>query len=171
MATAFLDIDTQRDFMLPGGALYGPGSEKIIPVLARLNRYAMSQGMPLVSTACAHTEDDPEFKEWPPHCVIGTFGQKKPDALMVGQRVFEKQYTDMFRAPDADPLIASLGADEFVVYGVFTEVCVLNAVKGLATRGYKVAVVRDAVHHLDQAAATRFLETVRVISSSEVLAE
>ena len=75
---AFFDIDTQIDFVFPGGALYGPGAERVIPAVAALNRYAGEHGIPLISTMCAHPEDAREFRVWPPHCVVGTMGQKKP---------------------------------------------------------------------------------------------
>ena len=38
----FFDVDTQRDFMLPGGALYVAGAERIIPRLRRLMDCARS---------------------------------------------------------------------------------------------------------------------------------
>ena len=34
MTTVFFDIDTQIDFMYPAGALYVPGAERIVPVVA-----------------------------------------------------------------------------------------------------------------------------------------
>ena len=74
MRTLFLDVDTQLDFLYPAGALYVPGAEQIVPAIAALNRYAMSRGIPLLSTVDAHTEDDPEFKTWPAHCVAGSLG-------------------------------------------------------------------------------------------------
>jgi nicotinamidase/pyrazinamidase len=174
MPRAFLDIDTQVDFMLPAGALYGKGAERIIPTVARLNHFAVANGIPLISTACAHSEDDPEFRSWPPHCVVGCLGQKKPAALLAGQEIFEKQTTNMFEHPAAAGLIAGLGADEFVVYGVFTEVCVMAAANGLLDRGYRVAVVRDAVQHLNPSAADAFWKNLRdrggrIVESSEVL--
>ena len=45
-----------------------------MPAVAALNRYAGAQGIPLISTVDAHTENDPEFQLWPPHCVAGTAG-------------------------------------------------------------------------------------------------
>ena len=75
MRSVFIDIDTQIDFLFPSGALYVPGSESILPAVQRLNQYAVANGFPLVSTVDAHTENDPEFATWPPHCVKGTWGQ------------------------------------------------------------------------------------------------
>ena len=83
---AFFDIDTQLDFVTPGGALYGPGSERLIPAIARLNRYAGEHSIPLISTTDAHPENAKEFRIWPPHCVTGTFGQQKPAATLLTSR-------------------------------------------------------------------------------------
>ena len=74
MNTVFFDIDSQLDFLYPAGALYVPGAERIVPAIARLNRYAAAHGIPVVSTTDAHTEDDPEFQIWPHHCVAGNVG-------------------------------------------------------------------------------------------------
>src|ERR1017187_8037572 len=84
---AFLDIDTQLDFMVPAGALYVPGAELILPKVAELNRSAAANGIPVISTTCAHTEDAAEFKQWPPHCVAGTFGQQKPAVTLLEKRI------------------------------------------------------------------------------------
>ena len=35
-SVVFWEVDAQRDFMLPGGALYVPGAEKILPNLKSL---------------------------------------------------------------------------------------------------------------------------------------
>ena len=83
MKTVFFDIDTQIDFMYPAGALYVPGAETILPLISRLNHAA-----PLViSTMCAHAEDDPEFLIYPHHCVRGTLGQNKPARTLLERRV------------------------------------------------------------------------------------
>lgn len=149
----FFDIDTQIDFVYPAGALYAPGAEKILPVISRLNRHAAAQGIPLVSTMCAHEENDPEFRDWPPHCVVGTAGQQKPASTLVDQIILEKQHTDVFLSPKLTPLLT---ADEYFVYGVVTEVCVKFAAMGLLRAGKRVSVVTDAVCALDRAAADAF---------------
>lgn len=157
MTTAFFDIDTQNDFMLPAGALYVPGAEKILPQIARLNQWAKQRGIPLISTADAHREDDPEFARWPPHCVAGTFGQRKPDCTQVGQIVLNKQSVDCFTIPELAGLLAQLRVERAVVYGVVTEICVRHAVRGLLERGIRVTLVEDAVRSLDETGAAAML--------------
>src|SRR5580693_1353078 len=70
----FWEVDAQADFMLPGGKLYVPGAEKIIPRIQRLVQAALRNHFPLVSSADAHAVDDPEFRVFPPHCVASTTG-------------------------------------------------------------------------------------------------
>ena len=176
MNTAFFDIDSQLDFLYPSGALYVPAAERIVPAIARLNRYAAQHGIPVVSTTDAHAEDDPEFKTWPHHCVAGTHGQRKAEATLLERRVVipnraceievaqqfivEKQTVDVFAAPNLHRLVERLHADSYVVYGVVTEICVLYAVRGLLKAGKRVTVVTDAVETLRAEDSARALKEV-----------
>ena len=174
MKTLFLDVDTQNDFVLPAGALYAPGAERVIPVVAKLNRFAMEKDSALISTACLHAENDPEFRTWPPHCIAGTIGQLKPQATLVGQTIFTKQTTDVFLNPDWLPLLHQLGAERYVVYGVVTEVCVRFACEGLLRMGAPVSVVSDAICSLNNEHADAFLQDIQsrggtVLSSLQIL--
>ena len=79
----FVDVDTQVDFMLPAGKLYVTGAEQLIPNLAKLLTWARAYNILVLSTADAHTPNDPEFAQWPPHCVVGTPGpavERQPGA-------------------------------------------------------------------------------------------
>ncbi len=170
----FWDVDTQRDFMLPGGALYVPGAEKLIPNLARLVDQARKNRVFLVSDACVHASDDPEFQRFPPHCVRGTTGAEMisetvadrfliiPNRREAGvpqdlsryqQVILEKQTLDVFDNPHTETVIERLKqfteADaEFIVFGVVTEYCVRCAAEGLLKRGRRVSLVQDAVRTL-----------------------
>src|SRR3954451_2592880 len=99
--TVFFDIDTQLDFMVPAGALYVPGAEQMLPAIARLNQFAGTHGIPLISTTDAHTENDPESRTYPPHCVKGTIGQTKPSSTLLDKRtvVRNKTVADFSLAP------------------------------------------------------------------------
>jgi nicotinamidase/pyrazinamidase len=166
----FWEVDVQADFMLPGGKLYVPGAEKLLPNIQRLTNAARQNRVFLVSHGCFHAPDDPEFKIFPPHCVKGTAGAelvpqaltdrvarvpneasaKLPDDLSKYQQVLlEKQTLNIFESRHADALVRRLGdRAEFVVFGVVTEYCVSFAVKGLLERKHRVAVVQDAIETL-----------------------
>lgn len=166
----FWEVDVQRDFTLPGGHLYVPGAEKLLPNIKRLTDAARQGKVFLVSHGDFHPPDDPEFKTFPPHCIKGTPGSELvPEALTdkvvrvpngpestipddlspYKQIVLEKQTLDIFQSLHADDLVRKLGAQpEFVVFGVVTEFCVGFAVKGLLERGRRVAVVQDAIETL-----------------------
>lgn len=168
----FWEVDVQADFMLPGGNLYVPGAEKLLPNIRRLTDAARQGQVFLVSHGCFHTPDDPEFKIFPPHCVKGTAGAelvpealtervvrvandaeaKLPEDLFRFQQILlEKQTLNIFESRHADALVHRLGnRAEFVVFGVVTEYCVSFAVKGLLERGRRVAVVQDAIETLKQ---------------------
>ncbi len=178
MTAVFFDIDSQLDFLYPSGALYVPGAERIVPAIARLNRYAAQHGIPVVSTTDAHTEDDPEFKIWPHHCVAGAWGQRKAEATLLERRVVvpnrdcelaiegaqqivvEKQTVDVFAAPNLQRVVHRLHADSYLVYGVVTEICVAHAVRGLLKTGKPVTVVTDAVESLRAEDSARALDEV-----------
>jgi nicotinamidase/pyrazinamidase len=150
VTTVYFDIDTQIDFLFPAGALYVPGAEKLIPALGRLNRHAVAAGNPLISSMCAHSEDDPEFRQWPPHCIVGTVGQLKPAELLVEKQIIlKKNQLDIFSSPELTPLLSRLAADRYVVYGVVTEYCVRLCAMGLLRLGKPVSIVTDAIQTLD----------------------
>jgi nicotinamidase/pyrazinamidase len=166
----FWEVDVQRDFMLPGGNLYVPGAEKLLPNIRRLTEAARQGRVFLVSHGCFHTANDPEFQTFPPHCVKGTEGAelvpealtgkvarvpndataKVPEDLSQFQQILlEKQTLNIFESKHANELLQRLGKDpEFVVFGVVTEYCVSFAANGLLQRGRRVAVVQDAIETL-----------------------
>ncbi len=78
----FWEVDVQADFMLPGGKLYVPGAEKLLPNIRKLTDAARRDEVFLVSHGCFHPPDDPEFQQFPPHCLKGTPGAEfVPEAL------------------------------------------------------------------------------------------
>lgn len=192
MPAVFVDVDTQLDFLYPAGALYVPDAERIVPAVERLNRHAAAHAIPIISTTDAHTENDPEFTAWPPHCVAGTIGQHKPAGTLLENRVVvpnvdvlvsiegarqivvEKQTIDAFQTRTLSRIVEALPADRFVVYGVVTEICVLSVVGGLFARNKQVIVVSDAVRALSAEKAAAAIEEIRsrggwVSSLGEVL--
>jgi nicotinamidase/pyrazinamidase len=153
---AYFDIDTQNDFVVPGGVLYNAGAEHLIPEVARLNKAAAEQGFLLISTMCAHSPDAEEFKVWPPHCLIGTPGQRKPAETLLPepseQIIIEKDDLDVFTNPVLPALLDRLRVDECFVYGVYLDHCVKCAITGLLKLGRKVRLVTNATMAVDASA-------------------
>ena len=171
MKTVFVDVDTQIDFMFPSGALYVPGAEAILDRIAVLNHL----GPTVISTMDAHAEDDPEFKQWPHHCVASTLGQRKPAATLLEncvvapnlagsieiggaqQILLEKQTFDCFTNVRLPEILDSLAAERYVVYGVVTEICVKFAALGLLKTGRRVEIVGDATRSLSDEAVSKMI--------------
>ena len=189
----FLDVDTQVDFMLPGGRLYVPHAEEIIPNLAELMSWARDHRIHIISSADTHAPDDPEFAQWPPHCVVGTPGQRRiPETLLadavvvenrlgafhspqewVGQTIVEKRVYDFTTNVNVEAILASLGQPHFVVFGVATEYCVLSAVLALRKRNLPLALVLDAIKSISEEGGRKALEEMtaagaQLITTAEV---
>ena len=165
----FVDVDTQRDFMLSSGALYVPGAERMIPKLRRLFDFARKNDITILSSTDAHAADDPEFLKFPPHCVQGTEGQRKLDETLLPrplvfqnkpvnrnlletvqkhrQIIVEKQEIDFFSNPVSERLLRVL-PPRAIVFGVATEYCVKMACLGLRRLGVHTVLITDAVRAL-----------------------
>jgi nicotinamidase/pyrazinamidase len=178
----FMDVDTQRDFMLPEGNLYVPGAERIIPKFRRLFDFARKNEISILSSADAHTAADPEFQDFPPHCVQGSEGQRKLDETLLPrplifpntpmdrnlldavrkhqQIIVEKQTLHVFDNPVTDRLLRVLPRHA-VVFGVTTEYCVKNACLGLRQRGIGTVVISDAIRALAPKTEKQALEEMR----------
>ncbi|MFZ0212549.1 MAG: isochorismatase family cysteine hydrolase [Candidatus Acidiferrales bacterium] len=193
----FWEVDTQADFMLPGGKLYVLGAEKRVPNMKRLVDAARAGKVFLVSSTDQHAPGDPEFARFPPHCVRGTSGAEILPELKAAQPVFvpneknsaaffrldgiqqlvlEKQTLDVFDNPNVEKLLAQLPQDsEFVIFGVVTEFCVRLAAKGLLDRHRRVAIVTDAIETLDTNEGKKTLDELtrlgaRLITTDAALA-
>jgi nicotinamidase/pyrazinamidase len=183
MKNIFLvDVDTQRDFMLSGGALYVPGAERMIPKLRRLFDFARKNEISILSTMDAHAPNDPEFQQFPPHCVQGTEGQRKIDETQLPrplilstkpvdrnlmeavrkhpQIIVEKQALDAFSNPMLPRLLRVL-PQHAIVFGVTTEYCVKLACLGIRRAGVPVALVTDAIRALTPKTEKEALEEMR----------
>ncbi|MGH7916483.1 MAG: cysteine hydrolase family protein [Candidatus Binataceae bacterium] len=176
--TLFYDVDTQRDFILLGGALAIVGTERIVPRLARLTTLAHRFNIRIIASADRHFAGDPELQshggQYPDHCMDGTAGQRKIDATAPrmplwienrelseaeiacalshsGELIFEKQLFDVFTGNcNARKILTRLlpRYEDLVIYGVYTEVCVADAIRGLLEFPPSLHLVTDATADL-----------------------
>lgn len=167
MCRALLVIDMVNDFIDEKGSLFcGPAGRRILPFVIDRVRQAREAGDPVLFLTDRHLPDDPEFKMFPPHCVAGTKGaeavsvelEPKERELVVPKRRFSS-----FFGTDLDLRLRELGADEIVIVGVCTNICVLYTAAEARMRGYEVTVPMDGVASFDEEAhrfALRQMETV-----------
>jgi len=165
----FFDIDTQRDFMDPAGALYVPDAEAILPNIERLLRAAGERKLMTISSRCAHEPGDPEFEIFPPHCIDGAPGAERvfADLPALPRReiavdaaadsrarlqpathyVVKKKTFDLFSNPWLEGLRrrGDFKGESCVVFGVATDYCVRACALGLAEAGARVLLVEDAI--------------------------
>ena len=176
--------------MLPGGKLYVPGAEKLLPNIRKLTDAARRDEVLLVSHGDFHPANDPEFKQFPPHCLKGSPGAELlPEALTDNyvriendpdlklpedlsryqQIILEKQTLDIFETHHAGRLVERLSnTAEFVVFGVVTEYCVSCAVRGFLERKRRVALVRDAIETLAPEVGNKTLTELQSLGATLV---
>jgi len=173
----FWNVDTQKDFMEPDGALHVPKAEEIRGALSQLTKLAKEKHITTVSTADWHVDDskelsiEPDMTEtFPEHCMMDTPGaefidETKPEnpvivnwdddevdwekLILSREIVIRKDLFDVFAGNVwTDEILKRLDPDLVVVYGVATNYCVDLAVNGLHERVKQVLVVKDAIKHL-----------------------
>lgn len=191
----FIDIDTQFDFISPKGKLYVPGAEELIPNLKLLTLAAFNNDILIISSQDTHARNDPEFKQFPSHCVAGSSGQKKIletrlkkrvviSSEILGRRellakikgypqvILEKNTYDVFTNFNLLRMLKPFS--EAYVYGVALDYCVKYAVLGLLQSGLKVNLISDAVSAVnpqeDKALLVKFKNNgVRLVKTREAI--
>jgi nicotinamidase/pyrazinamidase len=173
------DVDTQVDFIEPGGKLYFEGAEAARPAMGRLVESARTAGVVHVASCDQHELSDPEISQepdydstWPPHCLLGTRGAEKipetkqldplplplvplPPAilrrLLEGGReiLIPKKQYDPFTNPNTETMLAAIDPDEILLFGVATDICDDAAVRALLRRGRRITFVEDASRGVD----------------------
>ncbi len=150
---ALVITDMLNDFLDPQGALYvGEAGRAIIPFVAAKVREMRAAGALTIFLADAHDPQDPEFRRFPPHAVIGTWGaqvipelQVEPGDVLVSKTTFSGLFNTELR-----DLLQSQGVTEVHLVGVCTSICVMETARDLDLHGFQVVVYRDGVADLHQ---------------------
>ena len=162
---ALVVVDMQHDFLDEEAGCYAPGSEEIIPRVARLVEAARAADVPVIFTQEAHRrggvdvgrEGDPGAgtsypgggpdSPLPSHCVEGTRGIEIVEELAPTEedlRIVKRRYS-CFLGTDLDLLLRNMGIETLLVTGVDSNVCVLWTVGDAFQHDYHVRVVEDCV--------------------------
>lgn len=152
---ALIIVDMSNDFVAPDGSLtVGQPGQAIVPYIKSLAEDFVSQGKDVVVAMDAHQEDDPHFKLWPAHNVVGTEGQalygELQDWLQANQDnelvtyLPKENYNSFFKTGLAE-LLLDKDVDTVHVVGVTTDICVFNTVSGADAYGFQTKVHANGV--------------------------
>lgn len=150
--TALLVVDMQNDFVLPGRPIAAPGALDVAEVIADLATRSRARGFPVIYTQEMHRADHADFgielHFEPPHCIEGTDGPDVIDRLAPQPgdiRITGKRRYDAFLGTDLDLALRAAGAQNLIVTGVCTDICVAATVQHARNLDYRCFVVREAV--------------------------
>jgi|WetSurMetagenome_2_1015567.scaffolds.fasta_scaffold77839_3 nicotinamidase-related amidase len=166
----FIDMDTQRDFFEPAGAMPIKGAQEIRPNLKKLTNTAVKKKITIISGVENHNGET--LKKGPFYCMEGTPGQKKisettvKNSRTVAQKkekvnhanllkkyrqiVLEKNGFDLFTNANAMDFLKKSGTKNCVVYGVAIDLGLEKLVLKLLETGFKVWIPVDAVKPINE---------------------
>jgi nicotinamidase-related amidase len=161
----FVDLCTQRDYLVPEGARPSTNAGQLVPTLKHLMAYARWAGIPTISCVDVRRPDEVRGVA-NPDCVLGTPGQEKIRFSLLPQRVIvesdnrlcvpldlltqyqqailSKRHRDPFTNPKLDRLLTEMPMRRFVIFGVSLETSIRLLVLGLLLRKRRVTLVFDA---------------------------
>lgn len=143
---ALIIVDVQNDFI--SGALPVPGAAEVVPVINELAKeYEV-----VVATADWHEADDPEFADFPPHCIKGTEGADFPadlDRSRIDGKVFTKVHFSGFSNELLGAYLKRQGVTSVHVVGLATDFCVKATVLDALRLGFRARAILDGCRGID----------------------
>ena len=119
-------IDMVNGFVKEGN-LSDKKINKITPFIISHIEEFISSGEPIITFRDSHSLDDPEMKDYPLHCLKGTYESLLIDELTPYKKYFfdiEKNTTNGFETSAFKEYISKNYFDEVYVTGCCTDICV-----------------------------------------------
>ncbi|NPV26505.1 MAG: cysteine hydrolase [Firmicutes bacterium] len=155
MKQALMIIDMLNDFVQENGSLYigEAGQEIIKPIQSELAE-ARRNNVPVLYVCDRHRPDDAEFRMFPPHCLVGSWGAAVCPELAPQEKdvIIPKRRYSGFFGTELDLTLRELGVEELILVGVCTNICVLYTAADARMRGYRVKVLKNQVATFDPGA-------------------
>lgn len=152
---ALIIVDVQKDFC-PGGALPIEEGDKVVPILNRWIKVAITKEVPIYVSRDWHPLQHPSFKQhgglWPPHCLQDSDGARfHPDlqipesAIKVTKGVrFDQDQNSAFDQTGLANQLRNDDVQRLFVGGLAEDVCVLATVLDGCKEGFEVVLISDA---------------------------
>lgn len=149
---ALLVIDMLNDFCCEEGALYFPEGKKIILKVQEIIRKFIrteESGL-IIFLNDSHGHNDKEFKRFPKHAIVGTWGAEIVQELKyyfcrAESHIINKKRYSGFYNTKLESCFKKNKIDEVWVVGVCTDICVMFTVEELCNRDIKTKVFKKAV--------------------------
>ena len=160
-----IDIDTQKDFLLPKGSACVRNQAEVLAKIRKIMAWIRREKIPVISTVEVYPNNNGCSAMG--YCLDGTEGQKKVSCTLLndrvsfpadnknalpsdillayGQVILHKRCIDPFDEPRIERLLSEVKADEFILIGAGTEDAVRATAMGLLHRGKKVRIIVDAL--------------------------
>lgn len=180
---ALLVVDMQREFVTPGGPMWVPHAQRILPRIASLASTCRALNIPVVLTAATYLRAHPnDTKAFCAPVLGGALAEGSPgvevsrDLLEPGDYVVRTKYTyNAFSGTELDARLRGHGVRTVIVTGTLTNYCCESTARGAFDLGYHV-VFGDDLTATDSAEAHRAtLRTLRrgyarVLTAAELTA-
>ena len=160
-----IDIDTQKDFLLPAGHACVRNQAEVLSNIRRVMAWARCENIPVISTAEVYPNNNGCSEIG--YCLDGTDGQKKVSCTLLNDRasfpadnknalpadillayrqvILHKRCIDPFDEPRIERLLSEVEVDEFILIGAGTEDAVRATAMGLLHRGRNDRIIVDAL--------------------------
>jgi nicotinamidase-related amidase len=141
---ALVIVDIQNDYF-PGGRCELVGPEAAAANAGRLLEAQRAAGLPVFHVQHVWEGDDAEFfSPGTPGVEIHESVRPKP-----GEPVVRKAHPNSFRETDLERRLREAGAEELLVVGMMTSMCVDATVRAAVDLGFDCTVAHDACATLD----------------------
>ena len=170
-----IDIDTQRDFFIPGGNTCIRNHRRVLANVRRIMAWARHNNIRIISICEVNNNNNGNNNNGnneADHHINDTEGQKKlrytllssrtsfvaddntdiPEDILQRYRqiILHKRCVDPFDEPRIERLLTEVRADNFLLIGAGAEEAVAATALGLLQRRKKVSIVVDAVGSFDK---------------------
>lgn len=169
MTTAVLVIDMIKDFVT--GKFENERAQDIVPNIKELLSAARATNKPVVYVSDSHPEEDNEFSIWGEHAISGTEGTEIVPQLEPKEKNYtlEKQQYSAFYDTELDFVLEELMADELVLTGVLTHICIQHTAADAFYRNYDVVVPIGCVEDLSDEENETALEFIEDNYGAEIV--
>ena len=153
MSKAYLVVDMSNDFVDDNGSLTAgkPAQQIVDAILSTCEKYR-SEGDTVVFCMDAHEEGCKHFEMWPPHNVIGSWGQQLYGDLKDWYDLHKEEDNviflpkgeyDAFYQTELGDILRARHVTDVRVSGVCTDICVFNTVYGAYKEGFPTTVASN----------------------------